>query len=112
MIKDFDKETVEKGKPTAITAYILVVGALIAMSMNADDKNPYASFHVRQALGLSILFVAVGFTLSGFWAPMIVFPFWIFMAVLWGYGLYTAIAGQTTPMPLIGRFFQKVFKTL
>lgn len=107
-----DKETIDQGKPAAITAYILVVGALIAMSMNAENKNPYASFHVRQALGLSILFVALGYTLSGFWAPMIVFPFWIFMAVLWGYGLYTAISGQTTPMPLIGKLFQKVFKKM
>ena len=104
--------TVEEGKSIAITSYILVVGALIAMSMNADKKNPYASFHIRQAMGLSLLFVALGYTLSGFWSPMIVYPFWIFMSVLWGYGLFTAITGQTRPLPLLGGLFQKIFKSL
>ena len=105
-------ETIEKGKTIAITSYILVVGALIAMSMNSENKNAYASFHIRQALGLSILFVAIGYTLSGFWNPMIVYPFWIFMSVLWGYGLFTAITGQMRPLPLVGGLFQKVFKNL
>lgn len=104
--------TIEEGKSTAITAYILIVGALIAMSMNADDKNPYASFHIRQALGLSILFVAIGYSISGFEDPMITFPFWIFMSVLWGYGIVSAIKGETTPIPLLGNFFQKFFKKL
>ena len=104
--------TVEEGKSIAITSYILIVGALIAMSMNADKKNPYASFHIRQAMGLSLLFVALGYTLSGFWNPMIVYPFWIFMSVLWGYGLFTAITGQVKPIPLLGGFFQKLFKSL
>ncbi|KGO91927.1 hypothetical protein [Flavobacterium subsaxonicum] len=106
------KNTVEEGKSIAITSYIMVVGALIAMSMNSENKNPYASFHIRQALGLSILFVALGYTLSGFWNPMIVYPFWIFMSVLWGYGLFTAITGQTKPIPLVGGLFQKIFKNL
>lgn len=105
-------KTIEEGKSTAITSYILVVGVLIAMSMNADKKNPFASFHIRQALGLSILFVAIGYTLSGFWDPIIVFPFWTFMFVLWGYGLYTAITGQIRPMPLIGSLCQKLFKSI
>ena len=105
-------DTIEDGKSTAITAYILIVGALIAMSINADKKNPYASFHIRQALGLSILFVAIGYSISGFENPMITFPFWIFISVLWGYGLFTAIKGETTPVPLVGGLFQKLFNKL
>ena len=106
----FTREVIEKGKPAAITAYILVVGAFIALSMNSEDKNPYASFHVRQALGLSLLFIIIGYTLSGYWNPMIVYPFWIFISILWTYGIYTAIAGQTRPIPLLGNLFQKFFK--
>jgi len=104
--------TIEEGKSTAITAYILIVGALIAMSMNAENKNAYASFHIRQALGLSILFVAIGYSISGFEEPMITYPFWIFMSVLWSYGVITAIRGEATPVPLVGGFFQKFFKKL
>ena len=107
-----DTKTIEDGKSTAITAYILVVGALIAMSMNSENKNPFASFHVRQGLGISILFVAIGYSISGLESPMITYPFWIFTAVLWGYGLYSAISGQMQPMPLVGGLFQKIFKKL
>jgi uncharacterized membrane protein len=107
-----DNNTINQGKSAAIMSYAFVVGVLIAMSMNSENKNPYASYHIRQALGLSIIFVAVGYTLSGFWIPGVVFPFWIFMTVLWGYGVYTAISGQMKPIPFIGALSQKIFKTL
>jgi hypothetical protein len=32
--------------------------------------------------------------------------------VLWSYGIITAIKGETTPIPLLGNFFQKFFKKL
>jgi uncharacterized membrane protein len=107
-----DTKTVEEGKSAAIMGYAFVVGVLIAMSMNSEKKNPYASYHIRQSLGLSILFVAIGYTLSGLWIAEVVFPFWICMIVLWGYGVYTAITGQMRPIPLIGGVCQKIFKNL
>lgn len=58
-----NKQTIDAGKSTAITSYILIVGVLIAMSMNAEPKNPFAAFHIRQSLGLSILFVSLGLSL-------------------------------------------------
>ena len=36
--------SVEEGKPIAITSYILIIGVLIAMSMNSENKNTFASF--------------------------------------------------------------------
>ena len=33
-----EKSDIEKGKITAITSYILIVGILIALSMNAESK--------------------------------------------------------------------------
>lgn len=103
---------VEQGKSIAITSYILIVGVLIAMSMNGDAKNRFASFHIRQALGLSILFIAIGSLISSFEEPMITYPFWVFIMVLWTYGFVSAIKGEMTPIPLLGNFFQKVFKKL
>lgn len=107
-----DSQTIKEGKSAAITAYILGVGAFIAMSMNSENKNPYASFHIRQGMGLTLIFIIIGYTLSGYWTPMIAYPFWIFMSVLWTYGIYTASVGQTTPIPLLGGLFQKFFKKL
>lgn len=100
-------ETVEKGKTAAITSYILLVGALIALSMNAEEKNPFASFHIRQALGLSLLFISLGLLVSPFDNWMITSSMYFFVAVLWTYGLVTAVRGEMTPVPILGKFFQK-----
>lgn len=103
---------IEKGKMTAIISYILIIGVLIAMSMNSESKNKFASFHIRQALGLSILFIALGLVISNFGSPMITFSMWIFMSVLWSCGMITAIKGQMISVPLIGNLFQTIFKNI
>jgi len=105
--------SIEKGKTAAITSYILIIGVLIAMSMNTgEDKNSFASFHIRQALGLSITFISLGLIISNFDSPMISISMWVFLSVLWTYGIFSAINGQTKPIPLLGNYFQKWFKSI
>jgi uncharacterized membrane protein len=105
-------ESIEKGKMTAVVSYILIVGVLIAISMNSENKNQFASFHIKQSLGLSIMFVALGLLIANFGNPMITVSMWIFMSILWSYGIITAIKGQTIAIPLVGNLFQKMFKFL
>ena len=102
-----NKETIESGKATAITSYILGIGVFIAMSMNAENKNPFATFHIRQGLGLTLTFISLGLIISNFDSLLISFPMWIFISILWSYGIFTAIKGETKPMPLLGSYFQK-----
>ncbi len=97
----------ESGKTAAITSYILGVGVFIAMSMNAEDKNEFASFHIRQGLGITLTFISLGLIISNFDSLMISTPMWIFTFVLWSYGITTAIKGETTPVPLLGTYYQK-----
>lgn len=104
--------TIEEGKSIAITSYILIVGVLIAMSMNSENKNSFASFHIRQALGLSITFISLALIISPFDSFFITFPMWICVSVLWAYGIFSAIQGHTKPMPLVGEWYQKWFKTI
>ena len=104
--------SIEDGKSTAITSYILIVGVLIAMSMNSEKKNPFASFHIRQSLGLSLLFISLGLIVSPFDSPNISIAMWVFVSVLWGFGLFSAIRGETTPVPLLGNLFQKWLKSI
>ena len=78
-----NKETIEAGKSTAITSYILGIGVFIAMSMNAENKNPFASFHIRQGLGLTLTFISLGLIISNFDSLLISFPMWIFISILW-----------------------------
>ena len=101
--------TVEEGKTAAITSYILIVGVLIAMSMNSENKNSFASFHIRQALGLTITFLSLGLIVSNFDSLMISATMWIFVSILWTYGFFTAIKGDMKPLPLLGNLFQKAF---
>lgn len=108
-----NKSEIELGKTAAITSYILIVGSLIALSMNAgEDKNRFASFHIRQGLGLSVTFISLGLIVSNFDNWLISGPMYLFVSVLWAYGLMSAFNGALRPMPLLGSFFQKIFKFL
>ncbi len=101
-------QDIEKGKIAAITSYILIIGVFIAMSMNSgEEKNTFASFHIRQALGLSLMFISLGLIISNFDSLMISISMWIFLSVLWTYGIFSAINGETKPIPLLGNYFQK-----
>lgn len=104
--------TIEDGKTAAITSYILGIGVFIAMSMNAEDKNSFASFHIRQGLGLTLTFISLGLIISNFDSMMISAPMWICISVLWTYGIFSAIKGETRPIPLVGNLYQKWFKSI
>ena len=106
------ENSVEEGKTAAITSYILFIGVLIAMSMNSESKNSFASFHIRQALGISLTFISLGLIISNFDSLMISAPMWISVSILWSYGIFSAINGTTKPIPLLGNYFQKWFKSI
>ena len=107
-----DKQTINEGKSIAITSYILMVGVLIALSMNSEKKNHFASFHIRQGLGLTLTFIILGVSISSFESIMVAAPMWIFISVLTIYGIFTAAKGETIPLPLLGGLFQKWFKSI
>jgi len=105
-------DSIEEGKTAAITSYILIVGVFIAMSMNGENKNTFASFHIRQSLGLSITFLSLGAIISNFDSIMVSASMWLFISVLWSYGMFSAISGNSKPLPLLGNLFQKALKSI
>jgi len=107
-----NNNTIEAGKTAAITSYILGIGVFIAMSMNSEDKNEFASFHIRQGLGLTITFISLGLIINNFNSLMISASMWVFISVLWTYGIFGAIKGETKPVPLLGEYFQKWLKSI
>ncbi|MGB1450928.1 MAG: hypothetical protein ACPG7E_04370, partial [Marinirhabdus sp.] len=60
-----EDNTVTEGKTIAIISYITFIGLIIAFVMNNEKKNSFASFHIRQSLGLVALYIAL-------WIVMIV----------------------------------------
>ncbi|MEG9326749.1 Uncharacterized membrane protein [Salinimicrobium catena] len=106
------KTIAEEGKAAAIVAYLTIIGTIVAYFMNNDSKNPFASFHIRQALGIHITFYLLGILVSAFDSWMISSAFYIFILILWGYGLITAIQGEQKEVPVMGAYFQKWFSTI
>jgi len=101
---------IKEGKNIAIVSYITLIGAVIALFMNNEKKNPFVSFHVRQALGIFLSFFALGYFISGFDSWMVSSSFYIFYFILWIYGFSGALQGEMRIIPLVGDFFQKLFK--
>ncbi|MEO8933288.1 MAG: hypothetical protein ABI295_03190 [Xanthomarina sp.] len=104
---------VNEGKNIAVIAHITVIGLLIAFVMNNEKKNVFASFHIRQMLGLAL----TGFTLGvigmvpiiGWLISFVGFFILIFM---WIMGLMNAINGNEKVMPILGNKYAEWFKGL
>ncbi|MBB4117741.1 putative membrane protein [Mesonia hippocampi] len=112
MTQQPQQQQIKEGKSTAIAAYLTFVGTIIAISMNSETKNTFASFHIRQAIGIHIVYFLVLALISGFDSWLITIPFWIFSFVLWAYGFTGALQNRKTIVPLLGEYFQKWFKTI
>lgn len=104
---------IEKGKTTAIVSYFTIIGSIIAIFMNQDDsKSEFASFHIRQALGIFLTFFLLGYPIGYFDSWMITSSFWVFVFILWIYGFLGVLSGEKRIVPLVGAFYQNMFKSL
>lgn len=104
---------IEKGKSTAIISYLTIIGAVIAIFMNQEEnKTNFASFHIRQALGISISFLLLGYLVGYADSWTVTSAFYLFYFILWIYGFVAATQGQQKCTPILGDFFQKIFKGL
>jgi len=102
----------KQGKKLAIISYITILGSLVAMSMNSENKNQFASFHIRQSLGLNLSFFLLGYLIAMFDNFGVTFGFWTFFFILWIFGFSGALQGKLQLIPILGTFFQKIFKSL
>jgi uncharacterized membrane protein len=103
---------IEQGKQTAIVAYLTFFGAIIAIFMNNETKNTFASFHIRQSLGIFLSWFALGYFVSYFDNWGVTSGFYLFLFILWIYGFVGAIQGEQKLVPIVGEFYQKLFKSL
>jgi len=107
-----NQHTVNEGKTLALIAYLTLIGTLIAFFMNQEKRNEFTFFHIRQALGLGLLYIAIGYIVSSLDSMMVSMSFWIFFSVLFLYGIFGAITGKLNKIPMLGDFFQKLFKSI
>lgn len=105
-------QSVRDGKMMAIISYITVIGTLIAFIMNQNKRNYFASFHIRQAIGIFVVWLLVNFVqrYTDFgWLDTIL---GISVFILWIIGLIGAIQGEEKPVPFLGEQFQEWFRNI
>jgi uncharacterized membrane protein len=103
---------IEKGKQTAIVSYLTIIGSVIAIFMNQEEnRSEFASFHIRQALGIFLTFFLMGYPIGYFDNWMVTASFWTFIFILWVYGFITCLNNETKMVPFLGAIYQKVFKS-
>ena len=100
------------GKSKAITAYITIVGLLIAISMNKDEPHEFASWHIKNMFGLTfMLFVSVAMSYQPYliWLGAI---FFYGSMLFWLISLIMAILNRKSGIPWLSDKFDAWFKFL
>ena len=106
-----ENETVNEGKTIAIISYITFVGTIIAYFMNNSKKNTFASFHIRQMIGLALLGLINQYTVTKINGTLgLVVAIGLF--VLWIIGIIGAVKGEEKSVPVVGDQFQEWFKNI
>jgi len=99
-------KTSNEDKTIAIVSYITIIGWVIALILHNNDKTELGAFHLRQTLGLYLTGIIFAFIpIVGWFLNIVVFVFWIL-------GLIAAVNGELKPVPLVGDFYQNIFKGL
>lgn len=92
------------GKTKAIVAHITIVGWIIALVLNNNDKDEFASYYIRQLLGLYLAGIILSIIpVIGWIVSIVVFIFWII-------SLIGAIQGEKKEIPYVGPLFQEWFR--
>ncbi|MGC1206184.1 MAG: hypothetical protein WA839_15045 [Flavobacteriaceae bacterium] len=105
------EQDIEKGRQNAIISYLTIIGVIVAFYLNnePDKKSTFASFHIRQSLGLWLTFWALGYIIGSFDSWLVTSSFYLFFAVLFIYGFTNALNRKAQMVPLVGAFYQKIF---
>jgi len=104
----------DNGKTIGIIAYLSLIGWIIAFVMHSSNKTEQGAYHIRQMLGLMILY-AIAWVI-GFGIALVLgtgFVSWILLIgvfVLWLLSFLGALQGEKKPTLLLGAQFQEWFK--
>ena len=116
------------GKTKAIVSHITFIGLIVAIVMNNSEKDEQASFYIRQQLGLTLgglcyfiassilgailMFIPVLGWIISILLTLLSFVVSVGLLVGWIISLIGAIEETQKPLPWVGDYFQKWFKSL
>ena len=105
-------QTVNEGKTIAIVSYLTIIGTVIAFIMNQKKQNSFASFHIRQSIGIGLLSFVISFITRFTYFNWIDNLMWLGVFAFWVIGLIGAAQGEERKIPLLGDQFQEWFKNI
>ena len=98
-----------EGKSRAVIAHLTLIGWIIALVQNGNDKkDDFASFYIRQMLGLLIWMFLSGLLVAVFIGLLMYLAGFVF----WIMSIVAANNGKKQETPLIGGLFQNWFKNM
>ncbi|MEL6720030.1 MAG: hypothetical protein AAFO82_22440 [Bacteroidota bacterium] len=98
-------------KTIAIISYITIIGWIIALVLNNRDRSSLGNFHIRQALGIHLMFLVarmIPFVAGGAISTFLFFATLILFII----GILDAVGEKEKPLPFVGEKFQEWFKTV
>lgn len=104
-------ETSQSGRTTALTAYAPFVGFMIAYFINRDDKNEFATWHIKNMFGISMLFLSSLIVQSQI-DVTIGDLLWLFCCLLWLFSWVMAFFHNKKGVPFLSEKFQDWFTFL
>jgi uncharacterized membrane protein len=100
----------DDGKTVAIISYITIIGWIIALILNNNNKTEFGSFHLRQSLGIIIVAIGLAIVNSFIGIAMLGWIIQIAILIYWILGFIGAVQGEKKPVPYLGEQFQEWFK--
>jgi len=102
--------TESEGKTAAIISHFTVIGLIVAFVLNMNNKNAFASFYIRQMLGLNILYMANMWIVYRYLGNTIGWAVGVLLFALWIISLLAVLKGEKKLVPVVGEQFQNLFK--
>ena len=103
--------SVPAGKTKAIIAYCTFIGFFIAISMNKDKPEEFATFHIKNMFGLLLLLLIAVVTQFNISLLIGDIMYWISVA-LWAYSLFMAYTNKKQGIPFLSKKFHTWFTFL
>ncbi|MBT2159968.1 YtxH domain-containing protein [Zobellia barbeyronii] len=104
--KTFDPNSPDNGKIVAIIAHLTIIGWVVALIMNSQNRTEFGSFYIRQTLGIWLLTIVLGIIpIVGCFAAVI-------GLVLIIMSLINAASNKMNLTVVVGEYFQDWFKGL
>ncbi len=105
-----ENQTANDGKTYAIISHLWLIGLIIALILNNSKKNSFASFYIRQMIGVNILIILNKYLVYDMIGSFVGWIVGVIILLLIFISIMGAISGEKKVIPIVGEHFQDWFK--